>query len=231
MKKLALLSFALFSALSLPAHAETPLPYDRVGFTVSAEKEVENDVLTAVLTASQSGQDTAKLADEVNQAVSWAMDLAKKESAVQSRTLNYTTNPVYRDNKVDGWQVSQSIELKSKDSKLLSGLLGQLQAKLQVQGIDYSISSEVQKSLEEQLINDAIAGFRQRAAQVQQQMGRAEYRVVRMDIQTASDFPQPSFRMMAMDAAAAPAPAPPTLDGGKQKVRVTVSGEIELSLK
>ena len=31
--------------------------YDRVSFAVSAEKEVENDVLTAVLFASQTGQD------------------------------------------------------------------------------------------------------------------------------------------------------------------------------
>ena len=87
MKKWPWLTFALFSTLALPVQAEGTLPYDRVGFTVSAEKDVENDVLTAVMSASQTGQDTAKLAGEVNQAVAWAMELAKKETAVGSRTL------------------------------------------------------------------------------------------------------------------------------------------------
>ena len=36
--------------------ADTPV-YDRIAFTVSAEKEVPNDVLTAVLYAEQQGQD------------------------------------------------------------------------------------------------------------------------------------------------------------------------------
>ena len=221
----------LLGAMLAPVQAETPLPYDRVGFTVSAEKEAENDVLTAVLSASQTGQDTAMLADEVNKAISWAMEIAKKETAVESRTLSYTTSPVYRDGKVDGWQVSQSIELKSKDSAILSNLLGELQAKLRVQSVDYSLSGEIQKALEEQLIADALASFKQRASLVQQNMGRAEYRVVRMDIQTASDYPQPQFRMAAMaEMAPAPVAAPPVLDAGKQKVRVSISAEIELSL-
>lgn len=229
MKKWPWLTFALFSALALPVQAEGSLPYDRVGFTVSAEKDVENDVLTAVMSASQTGQDTAKLADEVNQAVAWAMEIAKKETAVESRTLSYTTNPVYQDGRVNGWQVSQSIELKSKDSKVLSGLLGTLQAKLRIEAVDYSISTEVRKGLEEQLITEALATFKQRAGQVQQNMGRADYRVVRLDIQTAADFPQPQMRM-AMDASYASAPAAPTLDAGKQKVRVNIAAEIELSL-
>ncbi len=220
------------SGVALPALAADVLPYDRVAFAISAEKEVENDVLTAILSASETGQDTAKLADSVNQAIVWAMEIAKKETAVESRTLSYTTQPVYRDGKVDGWQVAQSIELKSKDSKILSSLLGQLQEKLRVQAVDYSISTEVRKAMEEQLISEAMAGFKQRAAQVKQTMERAEYRVVRLDIQTASDFPQPQYRMAAMAEAMPMAAAPaPVLDAGKQKVNVTINAEIELSLQ
>lgn len=205
--------------------------YDRIGFAVSAEKEVENDVLTATLFASQTGQNTAELSDTVNKDIIWAMDIAKQEDAVESRTLGYTTNPVYKNGRVDGWQVRQNIELKSKDSKALSGLLGQLQEKLRVQSVAYSISTEVRKATEETLISEALASFKNRAAQVQANMERSAYRVVRLDIQTAGNFPQPRFRgaqpeaMMMADAA----PAAPNLDAGKQKVQVSVNAQIELS--
>lgn len=224
------LSLTLLAAFTAPVNAETPLPYERVAFVVSAEKEVENDVLTAILSASQTGQDTVQLADEVNQAVAWALETAKKQTAVQSRTLGYTTNPVYRDQRVDGWQVSQRLELKSKDSKALSSLLGELQTKLRIESVNYSISTEVQKATEEQLINEAMDGFKQRAAQVQKNMGRANYRVVRMDIQTAADFPQPYAMAAAEGASFSRSVAAPVLEAGKQKVKVLLNTEIELAI-
>jgi predicted secreted protein len=217
------------SALSA-AHAEDKPVYDRIAFAVSAQKEVPNDMLSAVLYAEQQGQDTAAMADSVNQAITWAMDIAKKETAVENRTLDYTTNPSYTDGRVTGWQVRQSIQLKSKDSKVLSGLLGKLQEKLRIQGINYTVSPEVQTSTEDELINTALANFKKRADQIKTSMGRAEYRVVRLDVQAVGgESPQPPmYRMAAMSADAAP--APPSLEGGKQNLQVNVQAEIELSI-
>lgn len=234
MKLQRLIQTSLLSGLLLitgHGFADETTSYDRISFAVSAEKEVENDVLTATLFASQTGQNTAELSDTVNKDISWAMAIAGKEGLVESRTLGYTTNPVYKNGRVDGWQVRQNIELKSKDSKVLSGLLGELQEKLRVQSIAYSISTDVRKATEETLISEALASFKNRAAQVQANMERSEYRVVQLDIQTAGDFPQPMFRgaraegMMMADAA----PAAPNLNAGKQKVRVSVNVQIELS--
>ena len=218
--------------LSLPVLAAESPAYDRIAFSVNAEKEVENDVLTAVLFASQTGQDTATLSDSVNQDIAWAMDISQQEDAIQSRTLGYMTNPVYTNGRVDGWEVRQSIELKSKDSKILSGLLGSLQTKLRIESISYSISTEVRKATEELLISEALAGFKNRAAQVQANMNRAEYRVVHLNIRTASDSPQHGIRMARGSAMmmAESAPAAPSLDAGKQKVHVTIDAEIELSV-
>lgn len=215
------------------AHAEDTKPvYDRIAFAVNASQQVANDELTAVLYAEQQGQDTAAMANTVNQAITWAMELAKQQTGIESRTLNYTTNPVYTDGRVTGWQVRQSIQLKSKDSKALSGLLGQLQEKLRIEGISYSVSPEVQANSEKALIDQALKNFKERAEQLKTGMGRAEYRVVKLDVQAVgSDFPQPLYRMAAMDAAgAAPAPAPPSLDSGKQNLQVNVQAEIELSI-
>ncbi|HRJ52739.1 MAG TPA: SIMPL domain-containing protein [Candidatus Thiothrix moscowensis] len=227
-KQLAALLLGMFALNA--AHAEESKPvYDRVAFSVNAAKEVPNDVLSAVLYAEQQGQDTVAMADAVNQAITWAMAIAKQESAVESRTLNYTTNPVYADGRISGWQVRQSIQLKSKDSKVLSGLLGKLQEKLRIEGINYSVSPEMQAETEKALIDQALKNFKDRAEQLKTGMGRAEYRVVRLDVQSVgNDFPQPMYRMAAMEAAGAP--APPSLEGGKQNLQVNVQAEIELSI-
>lgn len=213
------------------AHAEGTPTYDRIAFSVSAEKEVQNDVLSAVLYAEQQGQDTAASANSVNQAITWAMDLAKQATAVESRTLDYTTNPVYGNNgRIEGWQVRQSLQLKSKDNQALSGLLGKLQEKLRIEGIHYSVSPEVKASTEQELINTALNNFKQRAEQVKTGMGRSSYKVVRLDVQSANDFQPPLMRMAVMADAAGAAPAPPPLEGGKQKLQVNVQAEIELSI-
>ncbi len=230
MKKKQLAALLLGLAALSAAHAEDKPVYDRVAFAVSAEKEVPNDLLSAVLYAEQQGQDTAAMADSVNQAITWALDIAKKETAVESRTLDYTTNPVYTDGRVTGWQVRQSLQLKSKDSKILSGLLGKLQEKLRIQGIDYSVSPEVKTSTTEELTNTVLANFKKRADQIKTSMGRAEYRVVRLDVQAVGgESPQPPlYRMAAMATDAAP--APPSLEGGKQNLQVNIQAEIELSI-
>lgn len=219
------------AALSANAHAETPPTYERVAFAVMAEKEVPNDRLSAVLYAEQQGQDTAAMADTINQAITWALDLAKQATAVESRTLNYTTNPVYTDGRVTGWQVRQSIQLTSTDSKALSGLLGQLQEKLRIEGIHYSVSPEIKAETEKTLIDQALKNFKDRAEQLKTGMGRAEYRIVRLDVQAiGGESPQPPmYRMAAMAADAAP--APPSLEGGKQNLQVNVQAEIELSIQ
>lgn len=212
------------------AYAEEKPQYDRIAFSVDAEKEVQNDVLTAIMYAEQQGQDTAAMADTVNQAVSWAMDIAKKEAAVESRTLDYTTNPVYADGRVTGWQVRQSIQLKSKDSKILSGLLGRLQEKLRIENINYGISPEVKASTEDELVTTVLNSFKKRAEQIKTNMGRSDYRIVRLEVQPASDIPPyPMYRMAAAESTSG-SPAAPSLEAGKQKVKVHVQAEIELSI-
>ena len=230
MKALFLTSLLILGFLN-PVYAEDKPMYERISFSVGAEKEVANDVLTAVLYAEQQGQDTASMADTVNQTITWAMQQAKPVSSVESRTLDYTTTPMYTDSKITGWQVRQSIQLKSKDSKALSGLLGTLQEKLRIEGISYSVSPEVKTSTEAELISNAIANFKKRAEQVKANLGRQEYRIVRLDVQTANDYAPPMYRMAAMDASGgAPAPAAPALEAGKQALKVNVQAEIELSV-
>lgn len=220
-------------AVAAPTYAEEGTKYDRIAFTVNAEREVENDTAIAVLYAAEEGQESAALSTKVNTAIAWGLAEAKKVNGVEARTLNYTTYPSYDDKgKITGWQVRQNIQLKSTDINAMSTLLGKLQEQLRIESVNYAVSPKVQKQLEDELIAEALGSVKRRAAQVQSNMGRSEYRVVMVNIQSGQQSfvpPAPSYAAMrTMAADAAPAPA---LEAGKQTLRVDVSAEIELSTK
>lgn len=214
-----------------PATANEDKPtYDRIAFSVSAGTEVENDTMTAVLFARKEGPDPAALSNEVNKAIAAAMKRARQEPAVTAQTLDYQTHPTYQNGRPSGWQVRQSIRLESKSPEPLARLIGDLQSTLALGSVDYSISPEKLKEHEDKLIDQALAAFRDRAERVTRNLGRAQYRIVSVQVNTVNRPPVRPMRMGTMAAEAAPA-VPPTFEPGKDRVEVEVSGTIELQPK
>jgi len=119
---------------------EIPQSYDRINFQVNAIEEVENDTLVVVMYSERSGQKPAAIADEVNRNIGWAVELAKKGSAIKVRTLNYRQDPLYKNQSISGWKVRQSIHLESTAVASLSALLGELQSRLSVASLRYTVS-------------------------------------------------------------------------------------------
>ena len=208
---------------------DEPLTYDRINLSVSASVEVENDKLVAVLYFQREGSQAKKLADEVNRSIGWAVEKARKAPEVKVQTLEYHTNPIYRDRTLTGWRVRQAIRLESRDAGRLSQLIGELQENLAVQSVGYDVSAEKRKEAENGLIAEAIEAFEKRAALITRQLERSDYRLVRMDINT-SEVPVRPIRMHARAMAAEASVAPPTVEAGTQTVTVSISGTIELQL-
>ena len=217
--------FLSFATLAT-AVADTPLTYDRINLSVSAGSDVENDTLVAVMYAQQEGSDSAQLAKEVNATVKQAVEQAKRKQDIKVQTLEYTTNPVYRKQSLRGWRVRQSIRLESKNSGVLSELIGDLQVRLGVSSISYTISPDNRTEAESSLISEAIARFKQRAQLISKDMGSGGYRLVQMNINTSGRVPSPRYmRSAAMEMKS---DSSPTLEAGTQRVEVSINGTIEL---
>ncbi len=209
---------------------EETLTYDRVHLSTSANTQVENDTLVAILYAQREGTKLSTLANEVNQQITKAVKQSKQTPKVEVQTLGYQTNPVYDKQRLASWRVRQSIRLESQDSAKLSQLIGELQSTLAVESINYSVSPGKLREVEDKLITEAIAAFTQRAKLITSQFGRSNYRLVEVSINTAgTPFRPMQMRggVMAMEAAV----APPTIEAGKQDVQITVSGIIEMQLE
>jgi len=228
---LLVLFFAMLSLLSAVtmASAGNETHYDRISLLVTASDEIENDILEATLSVQHEGNNPSELSEEVNAAIRWAVDKAKKVSGVTVQTMGYQTNPVYQQGRLSAWRVRQSLRLESQDIAKLSQLIGKLQERLTVGRVGYRISVQRRNTVEENLITEAIALFQRRAKLVAKQMKRERYRVVQMNINTGGAPMQPMMRaemsMMAADTRIAP-----SFEAGAQTVTVSVSGTIELQL-
>jgi predicted secreted protein len=218
---------ALVTATSAIAH-DAPPTYDRINFQVSATREVENDTLVATMYSERNGQQPSAMAGEVNQIITWAVDLARKESAIKVQTLNYQQNPVYKNQTVSGWRVRQSIRLESTDVTALSTLVGELQKRLAVASLRYLVSPDSRREAENALITEALGRFRQRGKLISAELERPGYRIVNIDVITSGAAPMRRRGVAAM--AEISSVAAPTLDPGVQSVTVQVSGSIELKV-
>jgi predicted secreted protein len=213
--------------LAPPLWANDPPVFDRVTLSASASSEVTNDLLVAELFAQEEGQDPAALAAGVNHRISEGIEKARQVPDVQVRTLDYRTQPVYRNNRVDGWRVTQAIRIESTDNEAMSELIGKLQQQLSVRSIGYSVSPGQRTAAEDRLIEDAIAAFGARAERITAAFGRTRYRLVdvRVDTDGGTQPPRPyAARAMVMSEGA----PPPALESGSAEIRVEVSGSIEL---
>ena len=221
------LMLVLFSGTGL-AHSETP-QYNRVSLNESAQMDVDNDQLVAVLFAQAEGKDAATPADEVNRMMDWAVSLAKSHPEVKVQTLGYHSNAIYNKNTIRGWRVNQSLRLESRDSRQLGDLIARLQEQLKVQSIGYQVSDEQRRRHLDNLTAEALARFQDRARHIAKSLGRSGYRVVRLNINDSRHNPMPVARGMMMEASADGGVAPARIEAGTQQMTISVNGEIELN--
>lgn len=199
--------------------------YDRIHLSANAQTQIENDIVIATLFAQEEGSDSVQLANLVNERINAAVEMVKPHDAIKLQTSSYSTSPVYHKNKITGWRVSQRIRLESQDMTLMSEVLGQLQQTLALQGVNFAVSPDLKNRTDDELIAEALKVFEQRAKKITKQLGRKNYKIVDINISTASNqYVRRSFEATAMASTV----APPSIEGGEQTVQVNVTGEIEL---
>ena len=169
------------------------------------------------------------------------MNLAKQAKGVESKTTSFSTSSSYSgEGQPQTWDVSQGIHLESQDPQALSDVLGKLQEKAQIGSISHGISEGAMEAAKAEMTTNAMAKFREQAQKVAGDMGYKQYEVVTLSIQSPDENVQPIPRMKSRgDYQAAPAAAPepkfqdgnPVLEGGKEKLQISIQAEIELSGK
>lgn len=204
--------------------------YDVYQLSAEAEVEVDNDLMFVTMVAQDTGTDSAELANRINATMGWATSTLKQFTSVKSRTQNYQTYPQYERNgtRIKGWVASQTLQLESDNFEQASKAIQVLQRRMQVQNMQLRAKPETRKKAEDQLINQALQAFKQRALLVQTNMGAPGYRIMNMSINTQGRGHYangPQYRGMSMEKADV---AMPAIEAGTSTVKVSVSGQVQL---
>ena len=160
--------------------------------------------------------------------MAWALDVAKREKRVKVRSGGYSTSPVYDKNRIRRWRASQQLWIESADFEAVTQLLGELQSRLQLQSLDFSVSPQERRKVEDALIEEALGrlrGPRRSGAQ----------KTRRFRLRDRADRHRHAGRTGAAPTHAAqprrwpnPSVAPPAVEGGTSRVGVHINATIEL---
>ncbi len=160
--------------------------------------------------------------------MAWALERARARPGITAKSAGYSTFPVHDPRKGERrfWRASQDLLLEGADPKAMSELLGELQTRVQLRSLDFTVSPAQRRKVEDELIDEALASFLARADRVRQRLGKRGYEIVQISINTSGGMPPvPVMRAMAMEAKDMAAPA---LEAGTSEVVVSTSGTIQL---
>lgn len=212
----------------LPLAAPAATDGTTLNLSASAERQVENDRMIAVLAIEIRAPEARDAAAEVNQRMQAALQRVEAHAdALDYRTLDYSTQAIQDRNdrsQIAAWRVQQSLELESSDFDRLTDLVGILQDDgLAVRQIRFSVAPETREMHREDLINQAMDTWKERARVMARALGASHLRPLEMElIDDRYSGPQP----MALRAMTEAAPAP-ALEAGHSTLSVTVRGQAQ----
>lgn len=197
---------------SLQAEAAAELAHDTVRITLASE--VSESSQAAVAAA------LAKVMDKV-------MAQAKGHQGIKVSTGNYNIWPMNdKDGQISNWRGRGEILLQSDDFTAASELAAKFADQMPIANLSFSVSPEARAKQEEALLESAAQAFRDRAQALASAFGYTGYEIKEINLGGAGTRFEAAPRAMMM-AKAADASAVP-LEGGTERITVTVRGSIFL---
>lgn len=233
-----LAGLALWGMAATAVQAQTPAvsgePAQVVSLSASARKEVPQDWLAVVVRASLEGSDASALQEQLKSVVNHALaELRPLEQPQQLevRTGSFGIYPRHNpQGRLVGWLGQADLVVQGRDFARVSQGAGRL-PRMVVTQADFSLSREGRQQLESEVQSQAVQKFRQRAQELARDFGFSGYTLRQVSV-GAVDRPEPPVmqaRLMSdagLERSAAAAAIP--LAAGKDEVRITVSGSIQL---
>jgi predicted secreted protein len=209
--------------------ADDDLHYNQIRLQSQQAESVSNDTMHVTLNSFAEMQDPAKLADKINRDMHWALAQAQQVKAVKVSSGSYQTWPITRKEVTTGWRGQQDLMLESADTEALSRLAGQLQERLQIKSMNFTVSDDKRVAVENRLIDLALNAFKERARIVGDNLKAKGYRIVELNVDTSTQRP-PMMYQAKMATASMEASDSVAVEGGESEVRITVHGTVELQI-
>ncbi len=219
------------SAVGMAQQAQQSVAQNVVQLSATGLVEVQQDLLSIVLSTTRDGSDAAMVQSQLKTALDTALTEARKvvqSGQLELRTGNFSVTPRYgRDGKTTGWQGSAELILEGRDFARLGAAAGRIQT-LSVSGMSLGLSREQRARVEGEAQSMAIERFKVKAMDISRSFGFTGFTLREVNVNSNDQTMSPRPRMLAMEARPMAADAPVPVEAGKTSVLVTVSGSVQL---
>lgn len=244
---------ALIASLVLASQAQAQTaPASGTLVIVPAFGEVThvNDEATASFMIEEQDKDKTAAANRVNQKMKQGTEIVRKEDPKAAlKTLGYYTYPVYPEDRPlpngmpdpkrrvpTGWRVGQYLEVKTTNIGNLPRMTAAVQKVLGLNGINFGLSPETTRKLDEQRIAATYKNLNERIASIARAMGRqpGEGAIETVDFEgsgnyagggAAADAGAPQM-MRAMGKAEQAEMAEPSFEPGETTLQMRLVGKV-----
>lgn len=249
-KKIALIA-SLVLASQVQAQTQTaPSPGTLVIVPAFGEVSHVNDEATASFMIEEQDKDKSAAANRVNQKMKQGTEIVRKEDPQAAlKTLGYYTYPVYPEDRPlangmpdpkrrvpTGWRVGQYLEVKTTNIDKLPKMTAAVQKVLGLNGINFGLSPQTTKKLDEQRIAATYKNLNERIASIARAMGRqaSEGMIETVDFEGSgnyagggaeSDARGPQM-MRAMAKQGEPEVAEPSFEPGETTLQMRLVGKV-----
>lgn len=221
---------ALTLAAGGAAAQMVPPPAGVLNLDASASAEIPQDVVHITLAYEQQSDDPAELANLLNQRTEQVLATAKRQSGVTAQTGSLTVYPSTDNNgHISGWRGRSEVRLDSRDFTAASKLAGNLSSQMQVANVTFSLAPETRDAAQAKLSGQAIAAFRQKAANASSAFGFGGYTIREVSVSGGESAPPRPIMMARMNAAPMAKTADMPIEGGNSTVTVNINGSVQMT--
>lgn len=202
-----------------------------LNLSANAEREVRQDTIHITLSASIQGRDPAQVGAELSAVLQGTLDAARQAgSELVVRTGNYRVYPQFREQgQIGQWLGQAEIILQSQNLELAAQTAGELASRMPVSNVYFSISRELQRTTEQELLQEAADALRTRADAAARAFGFSTHRLVSVDLDGQRPGPIPMMmRAEAMATGVAMSSAPIPIEAGMSTVSVQIAAQVQL---
>ncbi len=228
------MAFAQTNVESQRIFKPDPDPYVRVG--AEAYREVREDRANVTLTKQLDGEDQRMLLRDINLAMRNVVELGKDNTELELETGNYSIrrHVHYKKDTKEIEQITYTatgqVIARSRNFEELLAFVDAAHEDMLVGSISFDLSTDLRRQVEKDILQEAIVSFRSKADAIAQGLGYEGFEVRSIEVKDSESgsVVRPMRATATPLATAASASAAPPLEGGKQLVKVSVSGQIVL---
>jgi len=225
-----LLLVAFFMVL-VPLHAQEGVRYHQVSLQAGAEREIVPDRMRITLYSEARDANAARLAHATTKILNEAIEKARLVKGVSIQSGNRSA---YRatDKKLPIWQERAELHLESSDFVALAALSEDLMGDLKIAGHYFFISKSRLREIENQLIEEAIAAFQERAQIITTSLGGRGYKIKQLNLDDQNGV-RPLMLARNMDRVMASPQSdqmPAQIEAGTSEVAIIAQGLIEVEM-